>query len=88
MVNVSVAASVSIAMSNGEAACDSDGQAHVAAIEIPLTYDDVDFRFDKLGVFANQVVNGVGIYFLQSQEELLVSKIRSVIKDKVNSLIC
>jgi hypothetical protein len=34
----------------------------------------VNFTFDNLGDFANTVVNGVGIYFLKTQEEMLVGQ--------------
>ena len=57
-------------------------------IRIPLKYDDVDFVFNNLGSFANTVVNGVGIFFLQTQEDTLVGAIRKAIKKNVNSLIC
>jgi hypothetical protein len=60
----------------------------ITEIGIPLKYADVDFKFQNLGSFANTVVNGVGIYFLKSQEELLVGEIRKGIKKNVNSLIC
>ena len=55
---------------------------------LPLEYADVNFKFDNLGAFANTVVNAVGIYFLKTQEELLVGQIRKAIKKNVNSLIC
>ena len=48
----------------------------------------MNFKFDNLGAFANTVVNAVGIYFLKTQEELLVGQIRKAIKKNVNSLIC
>lgn len=60
----------------------------ITDIKLPLKYDDVNFRFDNLGSFANNVVNGIGVYFLQSQEELLVGSIRALVKEHVNSLIC
>ncbi len=60
----------------------------ITDIGLPLMYDDVNFKFDNLGAFANTVVNGVGIYFLQSQEEMLITEIRKVLKREVNSLIC
>lgn len=60
----------------------------IEGINIPLRYDDIDFKFNNLGTFANTVVNGVGIYFLQTQEEFLVGEIRKAIKKNVNSLIC
>ena len=55
---------------------------------MPLEYADVNFKFDNLGAFANTVVNAVGIYFLKTQEEMLVGEIRKGIKKSVNSLIC
>ena len=60
----------------------------IEEINIPLRYDDIDFKFHNLGSFANTVVNGVGIYFLQTQEETLVREVRKAIKKNVNSLIC
>ncbi len=60
----------------------------ITEIRIPLKYADVDFKFNGLGSFANTVVNGVGIYFLKTQEDLLVGEIRKAIKKNVNSLIC
>ena len=60
----------------------------IEEIHIPLRYDDIDFRFQDLGNFANNVINGIGIYFLQTQEATLVGQIRKAIKENVNSLIC
>lgn len=60
----------------------------IEEINIPLRYDDIDFKFENLGAFANTVVNGVGIFFLQTQEVLLVSQIRKAIRENINSLIC
>ena len=60
----------------------------IEEIHIPLRYDDIDFRFGGLSNFYNNVVNGVGIYILQTQEENLVGLIRKKIKEHVNSLIC
>ena len=60
----------------------------IEEINIPLRYDDIDFKFWNLGSFANTVVNGIGIYFLQTQEELLVGELKKAIKKNMNSLIC
>ena len=64
------------------------GNVVITEIRFPLEYDDVDFKFQNLGDMANTVVNAAGIYFLQTQEELLVKAIRGIVKEKVNSLIC
>ena len=64
------------------------GNVVITEIRFPLEYDDVDFKFQNLGDMANTVVNAAGIYFLQTQEELLVGAIRSIVKENVNSLIC
>ena len=55
---------------------------------LPLEYADVNFKFENLGAFANTVVNAVGIYFLKTQEEMLVGQIRKELKKNVNSIIC
>ena len=60
----------------------------IEEIRLPLRYDDIDFLFEGLGNFANNVINGIGIYILQTQEETLVGQIRKTIKENVNSLIC
>ena len=60
----------------------------IEEISIPLKYDDIDFKFENLGSFANTLVNGIGIYFLKTQEATLVGEIRNAIKKQVNSLIC
>ena len=57
-------------------------------IDIPLRYDDIDFSFDNLGAFANTAVNLIGTYILQTQEKALVGKVRSLIRENINSLIC
>ena len=67
---------------------DSDGNVVISRIKLPLRYDDVDFRFDGIGNFANNIVNAAGIYLLQSQEKTMIDKIREEIKRQVNSLIC
>lgn len=64
------------------------GNVYVTKIGMPLDYDDVDFNFENLGGFANTVANGVGIYFLQSQEDMLIGKVKKAIKDNISSLIC
>lgn len=60
----------------------------ITEIRFPLLYEDVDFRFDNLGNFANTMVNGIGMYLLQTQEDVFVDEIRKAIKKNVNSLIC
>ena len=55
---------------------------------LPLEYADVNFKFENLGAFANTVVNAVGIYFLKTQEEMLVGQIRKELKKNVKSIIC
>ena len=57
-------------------------------IDIPLRYDDIDFRFDNLGAFANTAVNMIDTYILQTQEAALVGKVRRLIQENINSLIC
>ena len=68
--------------------CGPDGNVLITEISLPLEYDDIDFKFANLGAFANTVVNGVGIYFLQTQEETMIRQLRQAIKQEVNSLIC
>lgn len=72
--------------------CDTDTFATenvlITEIKIPLKYDDIDFKFENLGAFANTVANGVGIYFLKTREDMLVGQIKQAIKHNVNSLIC
>ena len=65
-----------------------DSKVIIDEIGIPLNYDDVDFRFENLGKFANTMVNGVGVYILKTQEEVMVGEIRKAIKKYVHSLIC
>ena len=57
-------------------------------INIPLRYDDIDFKFNNLGAFANTAVNMIGTYILQTQEEALVGYVRKLIQENINSLIC
>ena len=64
------------------------GNVVITEIRFPLKYDDVDFKFEGIGDFANTVVNAAGIYFLQTQEELVVGSIRKAVRENVNSLIC
>ncbi len=68
--------------------CGPLGNVVITEIGLPLYYDDVNFVFNNLGEFANTVVNGVGIYFLQTQEEEMIRQLRKAIKQEVNSLIC
>ena len=65
-----------------------DSKVIIDQIGIPLNYADVDFRFENLGKFANTMVNGVGVYILKTQEEIIVGEIRKTIKKYVHSLIC
>ena len=64
------------------------GNVIMTEIRFPLKYDDVDFKFVGIGEFANTVVNAAGIYFLQTQEEIVVGKVREAVKQNINSLIC
>ena len=64
------------------------GNVIITEITFPLKYDDVNFKFHGLGDGANTLVNIVGVYLLQTQEELIVGKVRDEIKQNVNSLIC
>ena len=64
------------------------GNVVITEIRFPLKYDDVDFKFQNLGDMANTVVNAAGIYFLQTQEELVVGSTREAVKENVNCLIC
>eukprot|EP00096_Caligus_rogercresseyi_P005989 TRINITY_DN22105_c0_g1_i1.p1 TRINITY_DN22105_c0_g1~~TRINITY_DN22105_c0_g1_i1.p1 ORF type:complete len:324 (-),score=29.90 TRINITY_DN22105_c0_g1_i1:150-1121(-) len=70
--------------------CDElyNGNVVITRIQMPLNYEDVDFRFQNLGSFANNVVNGIGVYILKTQEEVIVGEIRKTIKREINSLIC
>ncbi len=68
--------------------CGPEGNVQITEIRLPLHYDDINFDFRNLGAFANTVVNGVGMYFLQSQEEAMIREIREAIRDNFNSLIC
>ena len=70
-------------MSSGE-----EAEVLITEIILPLKYSDVDFKFNNLGSFANNLVNGIGMHFLMSQEEMIVREIRKAIKQNVNSLIC
>jgi len=65
-----------------------DPNVLITEIEMPLAYKDVNFRFEGLGAFANNMINGVGIYMLQTQEATIKEEIRKNIKMNVNSLIC
>ena len=60
----------------------------IEEIQIKLGYDDIDFSFENLGNFANNMINLIGVGALQTQEETLVGQIRKAIKENVNSLIC
>merc|ERR1712029_140667 len=65
-----------------------DPNVLITEIGMPLAYKDVNFRFEGLGAFANNMINGVGIYMLQTQEDTIKKEIRKNIKKEVNSLIC
>jgi len=65
-----------------------DDKVVIDEILIPLEYDDVDFRFNNLGTFANTVVNGIGVFFLKSQEDVLIGAVKKLIQQNVHSLIC
>ena len=65
-----------------------DPNVLITEIEMPLAYKDVNFKFEGLGAFANNMINGVGIYMLQTQEATIKEEIRKNIKMNVNSLIC
>lgn len=60
----------------------------IEEIQIKLGYDDIDFSFENLGNFANNMINLIGVGALQTQEGNIVGQIRKAIKENVNSLIC
>ena len=74
--------------SNDDVNSIDDDKVVIDEILIPLEYDDVDFRFNNLGPFANTVVNGIGVFFLKSQEDVLIGAIKKLIQQNVHSLIC
>lgn len=74
--------------SNDDVNSIDDDKVVIDEILIPLEYDDVDFRFNNLGTFANTVVNGIGVFFLKSQEDVLIGAIKKLIQQNVHSLIC
>lgn len=94
MVNATITYRMKFNLSDGNQifgqTCDEtyDGNVLITDLQLRLRYDDIDFRFENLGSFANNVVNSIGMYILRTQEEMLVSKIKDVIKKEVNSLIC
>lgn len=91
MVNASFASMINFEMveeSDSESGCGPEGNVVISEMGFPLRYDAVNFRFDNLGPFVNNMVNGIGAYFLQMQEELIIKEIKSVIKTEVNSLLC
>jgi len=65
-----------------------DPNVLITEIEMPLSYEDVNFKFVGLGAFANNMINTMGIYMLQTQEATIKEHIRKNIKTHVNSLIC
>ena len=65
-----------------------DPNVLITEIGMPLSYKDVNFRFEGLGATANNMINMMGIYMLQTQEETIKKEIRKNIKKEVNSLIC
>jgi len=91
MVNASFASMINferVEESDSESGCGPEGNVVISEMGFPLRYDAVNFRFDNLGPFVNNMVNGIGAYFLQMQEELIIKEIKSVIKTEVNSLLC
>ena len=68
--------------------CGPEGNVIITEMGFPLRYDHVNFRFDNLDPFVNNMINGIGAYFLQSQESLIISKVKSFISTEVNSLMC
>ena len=68
--------------------CGDEGNVLITNLEFPLVYDDFNLRFNNLGAFANTVVNGIGVYFLQTQEAMLIEKVKMNIKNVMASLLC
>ena len=68
--------------------CGKNGDVLITEIEIPFNYDDISINFANLGYGYNAVINGLSIFILKTQEELLVSFLKDSIKEQVNSLIC
>ena len=57
-------------------------------INIPLSYDDIDFEFNNLGSIGNTAMNVIGPTLLKEQEAVLVEEFSKFIKYNFNSLIC
>lgn len=68
--------------------CGEEGNVLITNLEFPLVYDDFNLRFDNLGAFANTVVNGIGVYFLQTQEDMIIAKMKENIRNVMASLLC
>jgi len=92
MTNATFSLEANLSMVGGfpsASSCDVDGEnVQITRIGLPINYDDVNFDFQGLGDFANNAINGIGVYVLQSQEDVMVAKIKDTIKRKFNSLIC
>ena len=68
--------------------CGTEDGVIISDIGFPLKYDDITFNFENLGAFLNTVVNGVGVYLIESNQETIVNAVKSEIKKHANSLIC
>ena len=68
--------------------CGPEGNVVISEMGFPFRYDAVNFRFDNLGPFVNSMASGIGAYFIQMQEELIIKEIKSVIRKEVGSLLC
>jgi len=68
--------------------CGTEDGVIISDIGFPLKYDDITFNFENLGAFFNTVVNGVGVYLIESNQQAIVNKVKSEIKKHANSLIC
>ena len=68
--------------------CGPEGNVVISEMGFPFRHDAVNFRFDNLGPFVNSMASGIGAYFIQMQEELIIKEIKSVIRKEVASLLC
>ena len=68
--------------------CGPEGNVIISEMGFPLKYDKLHTRFGGLGAFVNSMASGIGAYFLQMQEELIIKEIKSVLETEVSSLLC
>lgn len=89
VANATISAKIKMDMVRGEGSeCGPYGSVAITDIGLPLYYDAVNFNFTNMADFYNNVINGLGIFVIKTNEKLINDALKALIQKDVESLVC